>query len=128
MFVVHVTDHFLKSSSAISLDPIICFTFSFIARIWFFPWFSIAFFCFWKHFLKGEYIILLALLFVFLLKGNTSSPVRYSYLLILLYDKAEIFAASLLISYCSVSSLIWSPIVMMLLYIYCKIFFLKFKG
>ena len=41
-----------------------------------------------------------------------SSPVRYSYLSIFPDDNAEIFAASLLTSYCSFSSLILSIIIM----------------
>ena len=45
------------------------------------------------------------LLGIFIIKkcveGNISSPVRYSYLLILPYDKADIFAASLLTPYFS---------------------------
>ena len=38
------------------------------------------------------------------LEGNVSSPVRYSYLSILSDNNADIFAASLSISYCSCSS------------------------
>ena len=57
--------------------------------------------------------------------GSTSSPVRYSYLLILLDDNADIFAASLLISYYSFSSLILSSIVMIRFYILSKRFFPK---
>ena len=60
--------------------------------------------------------------------GNISSLVRYSYLLILPDDKADTFAASLLISYCSYSSSIYSLIAMILLYIYFKRFFLNLKG
>ena len=44
------------------------------------------------------------------------------------YDKADILPASLWISYCKFSSLIWSSIAMILLYIYFKRFFLDLKG
>ena len=44
-------------------------------------------------------------------------------------DKADVFAASLLITYCSFPSSIWSSVVMILLYIYFKTFFLiNLKG
>ena len=36
---------------------------------------------------------------LFWLEGNIASPVRYSYLSILLDDRADIFAASLFVSY-----------------------------
>ena len=42
-------------------------------------------------------------------------------------DKADIFATSLLISYCSFSTSVGSLIII-LLYIYLKIFFLNLKG
>ena len=48
------------------------------------------------------------------LEGGISSPVRYSYLLNFPYDNANIFASSLLISYCNFSSLILSSIIMIL--------------
>ena len=38
--------------------------------------------------------------------SNISSPVKYSYLSILPDDNADIFAASLLISHCTFSSII----------------------
>ena len=50
------------------------------------------------------------LLFCLWLKGNISSPLRYSYFSILPVDNADIFAASLL----------W--------YDNCKRFFLNYKG
>ena len=40
----------------------------------------------------------------------------------------DIFAALLLISYCSFSSLIWSSLVMITLYIYFRRFFLNLNG
>ena len=61
--------------------------------------------------------------------GNIYSPVRYSYLSILLDDDDDIFAVSLLISYCSLLSLILSivSVVLISFYILCKRFFLKRK-
>ena len=59
----------------------------------------------------------------------------YTYIYISLYiyqifrdDNADIFAASLLISYCNFSSLIISSIVMISFYILSKRFFLKRVG
>ena len=57
-----------------------------------------------------------------------SSPVRYSYLSTLFDNKADIFPASLLISYYSFSSLTWSSTVMILLYFHLKTFFVNLKG
>ena len=54
-----------------------------------------------------------------------SSGVRYSYLSTLAYDNADIFAASLLLQYCSLSLLFLSSIVMIDFYVLSKIFFLK---
>ena len=68
------------------------------------------------------------LIICFWLEDNISSPVGYSYLSIWPDDKVDIFAASLLISHCGFSSLTSSSIVMILLYIYFKRFFLIFKG
>ena len=69
---------------------------------------------------------------------NISLPVRYSYLCFLPDDKADIIAASLLISYYSFPSLILSLIVTILYYkielhpreftLYTKKVFLNFKG
>ena len=86
--------------------PSICFNLSSLlerfrdslAPTWFPVWFS-------KTLSKGEYANLAASITCLLLKGNISSPVRYSYLPIFPDDNAEIFA-SLLISYYNVSSLI----------------------
>ena len=59
--------------------------------------------------------------------GNIYLPVRYSYLSILPDENAEICAASLLILYCSFSSLILSSVVMINFYILSTRFFLKRK-
>ena len=89
--------------------------------ICFFPCSSIAFVCFSKAFNKREYANL------FVLDGNISSPVRYLYLQILPDDNADIFYASLLISYCNFSSLILSSVVMISFYTVSTRFFLKRK-
>ena len=52
-------------------------------------------------------------------------PERYSNLLILPDNKADIFYASLIISYCSFSFLFLSSVVMISFYILSKRFFLK---
>ena len=56
--------------------------------------------------------------------SNISSAARYSYLSILPEDNADIFAASLLISYCIFSAVILSSIAMINFYILSKRFFL----
>ena len=61
-------------------------------------------------------------------EGNNSSPVRYSYLSILPDDNVDIFAASLLISYYSFSSLILPSIVVISFYVTSKRSVLKHKG
>ena len=57
--------------------------------------------------------------------GRISLPARYLYLLIFPDDNGNIFAASLLILYCSFPSLILSPTVLISFYILSKTFFLK---
>ena len=64
-----------------------------------------------------EQVNLACSIICFRLDGNISSPVRYLKLSILLDYKADILAASLLISYCNFSSLVWSSIIMISLYI-----------
>ena len=61
------------------------------------------------------------------MESNNSSPVRYSYLSILLDDNADIFADFLLISHCTFSSLLLSSIVKTSFYILSKRLFLKRK-
>ena len=63
----------------------------------------------------------------FRLEGNIASPVRYSYLSMLHDDNADIFATSLLISYCSFSSQILSSIVIITFHILSKRLCLKRK-
>ena len=92
---------------------------------------SIAPTCFYisfpKAFPKGEYANLACSIICLLLKGNISSPVRYSHLLIFPDDNADIFAASLLLSYCSFSSLILSSVAMIRFYVLFGRYFLKRK-
>ena len=62
------------------------------------------------------------------LEGNISPPVKYSNLSTFQNDKTGIFAASLLTSYFSLSSLILSSIIIISFYIFSKRFFLERKG
>ena len=71
--------------------------------------------------MSGEYANLACPIILLWSDKNISSPVRYSYLSILFDDNAHIFTASLLLSYCNVSS----SIVMISFYILSKRFFLK---
>ena len=75
-----------------------------------------------KDFHKREYINLDCSAVCIRLEGNISPPIRYSYLPILCDDKADIFAASLLILYCTFFSLKLSSI------FFSKRFFLERKG
>ena len=76
-----------------------------------FPWYSIVFIYFLEAFPQVKSV-------------NLVSTVRYTYLSILPDDYADIFAASLLISYCGFSSLILSSIVITCFYILSKKIFL----
>ena len=86
----------------------------------FIPWSSFVFICFSNSLSRAEYVNFACSIILLWSDGNITSPVRYSYLSILPYDNADIFAASLLILYCSFSSFILSSIVMI-----SFIFFLK---
>ena len=93
--------------------------------------FSLSFNCFFfvsKSFPKGEYANLACYFICLRLEGNISLPVRYSYLSIFSDDNADIFAASLLLSYCSFLSLILSSVVMIRFFILSVGFVLKRKG
>ena len=94
-----------------ALDSANCFTYSPITFICFSPWFSIVFVSFLKTFPKGGYINLAFSVSLLGSGGSTSLSVRSSYLSILPVDKADIFAASLLILYCGFSFLTLSPII-----------------
>ena len=83
--------------------------------------------CFSKGFPIGEYANLACSIICLWLKGNISSPARYSYSSIFPGDNADAFAASQIISYCSFWSLILS-IVMISFYFLSKRFFLKQGG
>ena len=69
--------------------------------------------CFSKAFPNGEYVNLAGFI------------IGYSFISIFPDDMADVFAASLLKSYCSFSSLILSSILVISFYILCKRFFLK---
>ena len=83
--------------------------------------------CFSNALLSAEYVNLACTIIVLWSDGNISSPVRYSYLSIL-PDNSAIVAAYLLISNCSVSSLVLSSTVMINFYIISLRFFLKREG
>ena len=98
-----------------------------IAFIFFSPCFLIAFVYFSNSLLKEEYANLACSIICLLLKGNNSSPVRHSYLSIFASNNPDIFAASPLRLYCSVTSLILLSFVLISFYILSKRFFLKRK-
>ena len=91
----------------------------------FFPCSSIVFVCFSNVLPRGEYVNFSCSTILPWSGGNISLPVRYSYLSILPDNNADIFYASLLISYCSFPSLILSSVVMINFYVVSKRFFLK---
>ena len=91
----------------------------------FIPCSSIVFICFSNALPSGEYVNLAGSIILLWSNGNIYSPVRYSYLSILPDDNAEVFAASLLISYCSFSSLSLSSILLVNFYIISERFLLK---
>ena len=74
---------------------------------------------------RGAYVNLACSVILFWSDGNISSSVRYSYLVILPDGNANVFAASLLISYGSLLFLILSSIVMIRFYILCTVLFWK---
>ena len=84
--------------------------------------------CFSKAFPKKEYANLACSISCLRLEGSISSPVTYSYLSFFRVDNANIFAASLLISYCNYLYLILSSIFMISYYILSKRFFLNREG
>ena len=79
-------------------------------------------------FSKEEYVNLAFSILLLWSDGKISSPVRSSYLSIFPGYNADIFATSLLISYCNFPSLFLSSIVMMSFYILSTRFFVKIKG
>ena len=92
--------------------------------------FSLIFNCFYlffKCFTKRRICKFSLFCYCNLIDGNISSPVRY---FIIFYstladDNADIFVGSVLLLYCTFSSLILSSMVMINFYIHSKIFFLK---
>ena len=91
----------------------------------FFPYSSIVIICFSNVLPRGEYVNLACSIILLWSNENVLWPIRYSYLSFFLDENANIFAASLLITYCSFSSLVLSWIVMINFYIVSKRFFLK---
>ena len=100
---------------------------SLIAFTCFLPWSSIVFVCFSKAFTNGEYVNLDYSITLLWFEGSISLTVRNSYLSIFPDNNADIFVASMLISYCNFPSLILSSIVMIGFYISERLF-LKRKG
>ena len=94
----------------------------------FFPLFFNCFCLFLKNLPHGEYANLACSITLLWSGGIISSPVRFIYLSNFPQDNADIFAVSLLISFCSFSPLILSPVVMVSFYILSTGFFLKHKG
>ena len=99
-----------------------------IAFFFFFSLFLIAFVYFSNSLLKEEYANLACCIICLLLKGNNSSHVRHSYLSIFASNNPDIFAASPLRLYCSVTCLILLSVVLISFYILSKRFFLKRKN
>ena len=117
----------LKSFLISLLDSTNCFPRSSIAFICFLPLSSIVFICFPEAFTKGEYLHLGFSISLLWSDDNISSPVRYPYLSIFPDHNADIFVASLLMSYCSFWSLILLSIALISFYILSERFFLKRK-
>ena len=74
--------------------------------------------CFSNALPIGKYIKLACSIILLRPDNNASSSIRYSYLSNLSDDDTDIFAASLLTSYCSFSSLILSSINIISFYIF----------
>ena len=84
--------------------------------------------CFSKAIPKGEYACLACSIIPLPSGGSVYLPVTNSYLGIFLDDNTDILATSLVISYCSFSSLILTSIVISSFYILFTRLFLKRKG
>ena len=84
----------------------------------FITWSSIVFMCFSNALPIGKHINWACSIILLRPDSNAFSSIRYSYLSNLSDDDADIFAASLLTSYCSFSSLILSSINVINFYIF----------
>ena len=113
--MLDLTSCFPCSSSALQ---VLLFVFS--------PGSSIVFICFSNALPREEYVNL-ACSITLCSDGDISSPLRYSNLPIFLDCNADIFADSLLISYCNLSSVVLLSIIMVRFCILSKTFFLKRK-
>ena len=83
--------------------------------------------CFSNAFTKEGYVNL-ACSIICLRLGCIFSPIQYSYLTILSYDKSDVFAVSLLTLNCGFASLILSSIAVISFYVLSNRLFLKCKG
>ena len=93
---------------------------------WFLSCFSNVFVCFSNVFPSRKEVVLASLLSDDV--ERDSSRIRYSYFSILPQDNEHVFAATLLMSYCNLSSLILSLIVMVTLYSPYNRFLQKIKA
>ena len=84
----------------------------------FITWSSIVFMCFSNALPIGKHIKWACSIILLRPDSNAFSSIRYSYLSNLSDDDADIFAASLLTSYCSFSSFILSSINVINFYIF----------
>ena len=102
------------------LDLTNCFPYCLIAAICFLSWYSIVSVCFFKAFLREEYVNLAYFTSLLWSDSNASLPLRYSYLSIFPDQNADTFAAFLLMAYCSFSSLILPSVAMVSFHIFLK--------
>ena len=91
----------------------------------FFPSSAIVFIFFLNALPSAKYVNFVCSIILLCSDGNIPSPIRYAYLSILPDYNPDIFAASLLILYCSFSSLILLSIAMINFYVLFKRFSLK---
>ena len=117
---------FIRSTSSFSCSSIVFFVVVVVVLFFCFsPWYSIASACFWKFFPEGEYVNLACSITLLWSEGSISSPLRYSDLSTFLDGNVDFFAAYLLISCYSFSSLTLLSVVMISVYSLCERFLLK---
>ena len=98
------------------------------APTYFLSCFSIVFICFSNALSRREYVNLVCSTIRLWSDSNISSPVRYSYLSILPYGNPDFFAASLLISLRSFSSLFYHQFPLLLFIFFPKDSFRNLKN
>ena len=103
-----------------------CFPCSLIVFICFSSWFPIVLICLSNAFSRSEYTNLFLCIIWLGLKVKSFSPIWYLYLSVFTDDNADIFPTSLLTSYCSFTSLIFSSILHY--YIFYSILKITLKG